>query len=74
MGSNQCVLIRKPDRFLILSVGAIIGTKIGVSTLQGISENLFRWLFRAALFAAMLRILWKPVNSNNHSGNGLTQL
>ncbi|MCP5464870.1 MAG: sulfite exporter TauE/SafE family protein [Deltaproteobacteria bacterium] len=44
---------------MVLSAGAIVGTKIGVSILKGLPEKQFRILFRLALFAAACRLVYK---------------
>ncbi len=42
-----------------LSLASIVGSRIGVKLLGKISENFFIWLYKIALFAAVLRIYYK---------------
>jgi uncharacterized membrane protein YfcA len=47
------------DLILILTIAALLGTFIGVRLLGKVSENLFRQIYRLALFAASLRLIVK---------------
>lgn len=47
------------DLILLMVVGAAFGTKVGVSLLGRINDQIFRWIYRVALFAALVRILYK---------------
>ena len=42
-----------------MSFVALFGSKIGIELLKRMSTDLFRWLFKAALFIAALRLLYK---------------
>ena len=42
-----------------LCVAAVIGTKVGVTLLNRMDENLFRTIFKTALVLAALRLLYK---------------
>lgn len=41
--------------------GALLGTKLGVMALGRMNEAFFRWLYRIALFAAAMRLLYKVI-------------
>ena len=44
---------------VLLSLASVLGTKLGVFLLGKISEKVFIWLYKTALFLAGLRILYK---------------
>ncbi|MCB0341872.1 MAG: sulfite exporter TauE/SafE family protein [Bdellovibrionales bacterium] len=48
---------------IVMSVGAIYGTNLGVNLLGRVNESLFRRLYQVALFFAALRILYKVFSS-----------
>ncbi|MEZ4743542.1 MAG: sulfite exporter TauE/SafE family protein [Bdellovibrionota bacterium] len=48
---------------LLMSIGVIIGTNVGVSILSKINESTFRLTFRTALFIAACRITYKALAS-----------
>lgn len=43
--------------FVVLSVGAVLGTRFGVILLEKIPAKLFFWIFRAVLLASAIKIL-----------------
>lgn len=43
---------------IILMIGTVIGTNLGLRILSRINENVFRYLYQGALFLAALRILY----------------
>jgi len=42
-----------------MSLVALVGSKIGIELLKRMSMDLFRWLFKGALFLAALRLMYK---------------
>lgn len=52
--------------FLIAAmvIGALIGTKLGVIALGKLDENIFRWIYRTALLAAAIRLIYKVIEQS----------
>lgn len=44
--------------FMTMSVGAVLGTRLGVYLLERMPTRLFFWVFRAVLVVAAIKILW----------------
>ncbi len=52
------------DAFAVMSVGAIIGTRVGVYLLDQMPTRVFFWIFRAVLLAAALKIFASHLGFN----------
>ncbi len=50
------------DLIIVMIIAVIVGTKIGVRILKKVEERTFRFIFRAALLIAALRLIYKSVN------------
>ena len=46
---------------VMMVIGAVVGTKLGVMLLGKTSENVFRWIYKSALAIAGLRLIWKLI-------------
>jgi len=46
---------------VMMVIGAVVGTKLGVILLGKTSENVFRWIYKSALAIAALRLIWKLI-------------
>ncbi len=52
------------DLLILMSVGAVIGTKLGVTLLGKVNKKLFTTLYKGALILAALRIIYKIIASS----------